>query len=72
MGRTLLEGRTLWGEHFFEGEHFEENTFFLLMKLHFDEGRTRETTVITSKIFGFLEYVIFLEYSKKASQPTGA
>ena len=45
LGRTLLEGRTLWGEHFFEGEHFGENTFFLLMKLHFDEGRTRETTV---------------------------
>ena len=48
LGRTLLEGRTLWGEHFFEGEHFGENTFFLLMKLHFDEGRTREPTVITA------------------------
>ena len=47
LGRTLLEGRTLWGEHFFEGEHFGENTFFLLMKLHFHEGRTRETTVIS-------------------------
>ena len=47
LGRTLLEGRTLWGEHFFEGEHFGENTFFLLMKLHFDEGRTREPTVFT-------------------------
>ena len=50
LGRTLLEGRTLWGEHFFEGEHFGENTFFLLMKLHFDEGRTRETTVLPATV----------------------
>ena len=45
LGRTLLERRTLWGEHFQRAEHFEENTFFWLMKLHFDEGRTREPTV---------------------------
>ena len=51
FGRTLLEGRTLLGEHFFEGEHFGENTFFLLKKLRFDEGRTPVPTVSGSVIF---------------------
>ena len=45
LGRTIFEGRALWGEHFLREEHFGENTFFLLMQLFLGERRTREPTV---------------------------